>query len=310
MKPTCYMYEYRIMNRDELIKKWLDHNLNAEEQNAFEQLEDYDDLIKTDHALKNFKSPEFHLDQSYQSLKSKLESDIKPAKTWLKPLLKVAAILVIGLGLFYYTTTLDEQFNTNIAQQTTIKLPDASSVDLNANSTLGFNENNWSENRVVELNGEAFFKVAKGQKFDVITEDGIVSVLGTQFNVKQRDDYFEVTCYEGLVAVTHNNKTLKLKPQETYKNIDGKLFATEKENASQPTWLRGESSFDGVPLNYVISELKNQYNIEIKTENIDISRMFTGTFTHNNLDLALQSVTIPLNLNFKKSGNTILITGE
>ena len=144
----------------------------------------------------------------------------------------------------------------------------------------------------------------------MITDDGIVSVLGTKFNVKQRENYFEVTCYEGLVAVTHNEKIIKLKPGYTFRIIDGKLLANEKENATQPNWLRGESSFKSVPLKYVISEVENQYNIKISADNIDTSRLFTGSFIHKNLDLALQSVTIPLNLTYSKSGKSILLKRE
>jgi hypothetical protein len=44
------------MNREELIKKWLDNNLNSEERNAFEKLEDYTELIQLDSALKAFKA--------------------------------------------------------------------------------------------------------------------------------------------------------------------------------------------------------------------------------------------------------------
>ncbi len=298
------------MKREELIKKWLDNNLSTEEQNAFEQLEDYNELIQLDTAIKDFKAPEFSVDRNYQTIKPKLKPDSTKTNEWLKPLLRIAAILAIGFSVYYYTTTLDTQVGTLIAQQTTIELPDASSVDLNANSILTFNKKHWTENREVKLNGEAFFKVAKGQKFDVITNDGIVSVLGTQFNVKQRNFYFEVTCYEGLVAVTHKNKTVKLKPGNTFQIIDGKLLANEKENTAQPSWLRGESSFKGVPLKYVISEFENQYNLKVNTNNIDTSRLFTGSFTHKNLDLALQSVTIPLNLSYSKSEKSILLKRE
>ncbi|SDI15274.1 FecR family protein [Winogradskyella thalassocola] len=294
------------MKREELIKKWLDHNLNTQEQNAFEQLEDYNELIKLDAALKDFKAPEFSSDQTYKTLKPEKTN----SKQWLKPLLRIAAILAIGFSIYYYTTTLDTTVVTDIAQQTSIELPDHSTVDLNANSTVSFNESHWGETREVKLQGEAFFKVAKGQKFDVITADGIVSVLGTQFNVKQRDSYFEVTCYEGLVAVTHNNKTTKLKPGHTFVIIDGKLLANEKENAVQPQWLHGESSFTSVPLKHVIAEFESQYNQTIITENIDLSRLFTGSFTHNNLDLALKSVTIPLNLSYSKSEKSILLKRE
>tara|TARA_R110002049_G_scaffold118528_6_gene272553 strand:+ start:487 stop:1383 length:897 start_codon:yes stop_codon:yes gene_type:complete len=298
------------MKREELIKKWLDNNLNTEEQNAFEQLEDYNQLITMDRALKDFKAPEFSIEQTYKTLKTNLLPDSTKTNQWLKPLLKIAAIFAIGFSVYYYTTTLDTEVGTLIAQQTTIELPDNSTVNLNANSTVTFNESHWSKTREVKLQGEAFFKVAKGQKFDVITDDGVVSVLGTQFNVKQRKSYFEVTCYEGLVAVTHSNKTVKLKPGHTFKIIDGKLLANEKENATQPQWLRGESSFRSVPLKHVIAEFENQYKQKIITENIDTSRLFTGSFTHNNLDLALKSVTIPLNLSYSKSDKSILLKRE
>ena len=298
------------MNREALIKKWLDHNLSTEEQKAFEQLKDYNELVQMNSALKDFKAPDFSVDNAYQILKPKLKPDTVKYITWFKPLLRIAAILAIGFSIYYYTTTLDSQFSTSIAQHSTIELPDASTVDLNANSTLVFNKKHWRGNREVKLHGEAFFKVAKGQNFDVLTTDGIVSVLGTQFNVKQRDAYFEVTCYEGLVAVTHNNKTVKLKPGHTFQIIDGKLLANEKENTTQPNWLRGESSFTSVPLKYVISEFENQYNQKITIDNVDTSRLFTGSFTHKNLDLALQSITIPLNLNYSKSEKSILLKRE
>ncbi|SDS74644.1 FecR family protein [Winogradskyella sediminis] len=298
------------MKREELIKKWLDHNLNTEEQIAFKQLDDYNELIKMDSALRDFKAPKFSNTQSYQEVKTKLKPRVSQPQQWLKPLLRIAAVLAIGFSIYYYTTSLDTTIDTEIAEQTTIALPDNSMVNLNANSTVTFNESHWNKTRAVELQGEAFFKVAKGKKFDVITADGIVSVLGTQFNVKQRQSYFEVTCYEGLVAVTYNNKTTKLKPGHSFKIIDGKLLATEKENAVQPQWLHGESSFTSVPLKYVIKEFENQYNRTITTENIDLSRLYTGSFTHNNLDLALKSVTIPLNLSYSISEESILLKRE
>ncbi|MBU2930197.1 FecR family protein [Winogradskyella psychrotolerans] len=298
------------MKRDELIKKWLDHNLSTEEQIAFEQLEDYNDLIKMDTALKDFKAPEFSSDQAYEALKPKLKSKNTHSNQWLKPFLKIAAVLAIGFSIYYYTSTLDTTVGTLIAQQITVTLPDNSTVELNANSTVTFNKSQWSETRAIQLEGEAFFKVAKGQKFDVMTSEGIVSVLGTQFNVKQRESFFEVTCYEGLVAVSHNNKTTTLKPGHSFVIIDGKLLATEKENAVQPQWLHGESSFKSVPLKHVIKEFESQYHQTIITENIDLSRLFTGSFTHNNLDLALKSVTIPLNLSYSKSGKSIVLKRE
>ena len=298
------------MKRKELIKKWLDNNLSTEEQKAFEQLKDYKDLTQMDIALNDFKSPEVDVDTTFKNIKRKLKLNSTKSNRWIKPLLKIAAVLIIGIGVNHYTTTIDSKFDTSIAQKTAIELPDESTVKLNSNSLITFNENKWSEDRSLKLQGEAYFIVFKGKKFDVITTDGVVSVLGTKFNVKQRENYFEVTCYEGLVAVTHNEKTVKLKPGYTFQIIDGKLLANEKESTTQPNWLRGESSFKSVPLKYVISEFENQYNLKISVGNIDTSRLYTGSFTHKNLDLALQSVTIPLNLTYSKSGKSILLKRE
>ena len=101
---------------------------------------------------------------------------------------------------------------------------------LNAKSLLAFNKKDWKQEREVELDGEAFFKVAKGSSFNVITKSGTVTVYGTQFNVKQRDNYFEVICYEGLVGVTYNSQETKLKPGDSFLIIDGEIIAKEKEN--------------------------------------------------------------------------------
>lgn len=296
------------MTREELIQKWLDHNLNSEEQKAFEQLEDYKDLMQLDKALNAFKSPEFSVDKNYQALRPSLKKESK--QSWYKPLLKVAAVLAICFSVYYYTTTLDSTFNTEIAQQTTIDLPDTSEVILNANSNLVFNKSSWDDKREVKLNGEAFFKVAKGEKFDVVTDKGIVSVLGTQFNVKHRDNYFEVKCYEGLVGVKTKDNYTELTPGNGLKIIDGKLFANEKEITTQPSWLRGESNFVNTPFKHVITELENYYDIKIVVDKADADRLYTGGFTHKNLDLALKSVTIPLNLSYSKSGTSIVLKRE
>ncbi|NNE33354.1 MAG: anti-sigma factor [Winogradskyella sp.] len=298
------------MEREELIKKWLDHNLSEEEHYAFSKLKDYETLNKMSKRLHDFKAPEFFVDEHYEKLIPKLKTDHTISKPWYKPILKIAAILVLGLSIYYYSTTLNTELKTAVAEQTTLNLPDASLVILNANSTLIYNESNWDSDREVILKGEAYFKVAKGKLFDVITKDGIVSVLGTEFNVRQRNNYFEVTCFEGSVSVAHNKDTVILKPGNTFRLIDGKLLVNEKEITTQPTWLRGESSFNAVPLKYVISEFENHYPQKIELENIDSSRLFTGSFTHKNVDLALQSIAIPLNLSYSKYQSSIVLTRE
>lgn len=300
------------MKREDLIKKWLDNDLNAQELETFKQFEDYDALITLSQNVKQFKAEHFDSTTEFNKLKTSLEL-IKQTKTqthWFKPLLRVAAILAICFSVYYYTTTLDTTVATLAAQKTSIVLPDASNVSLNAKSYLTYNKKAWHKDRNVQLNGEAFFKVAKGSSFNVKTGIGLVTVFGTEFNVKQRNNYFEVICYEGLVGVTYNSQQTKLAAGDSFLIIDGKIIAKEKENNTTPSWLNNESSFNSIPYYEVIAEFERQYDVTINTNTIDLSQLFSGSFAHNNLDVAIKAITLPLHLSYSKSKTTITLKRE
>jgi ferric-dicitrate binding protein FerR (iron transport regulator) len=298
------------MKREELISKWLDNNLNHQELEAFKVLEDYDDLVKLNNNLQAFKADKYDSSAELENVLSSIKSKKPQSKNWLKPFLRVAAILAVCFSLYYYTASLDKTISTEYAQKTTIELPDASSVSLNAKSSLAFNKKDWKKNREVELLGEAFFKVAKGSSFKVKTTSGTVTVYGTQFNVKQRDNYFEVICYEGLVGVTYNAQETKLKPGDGFLIIDGEKIAKEKENRSMPSWLNNASTFRSLPYKTVIAEFERQYNVHITLIGIDSNKLFTGSFAHDNIELALKSITLPLHATYSKSNHTITLRGE
>ncbi|MEM5565239.1 FecR family protein [Psychroserpens sp. AS72] len=298
------------MNREDLIQKWLDHNLNPTELEAFKQLEDYPSLIKLDQDLIGFKADSINEDEALEHVWSSINSIKKKPNKLVATLSKIAAILVVCFGIYFYTTTLDTTSNTIASQQKSIALPDASHVELNAMSSITFNESNWDNNRNLTLNGEAFFKVAKGKKFDVETSMGTVTVLGTQFNVKQRNDFFEVICYEGKVGVTSEEKNMTLLPGDTFLIIDGKYIATEKENLKHPSWLDHKSTFKSMPYREVIAEFERQYNVTIEIDNINDSQNFTGSFIHNDIEIALKSITLPLQLKYSKTDNIIRLKRE
>jgi ferric-dicitrate binding protein FerR (iron transport regulator) len=298
------------MNKKDLIRKWLDHNLNPAELEAFEQLEDYPSLMKLEQELNSFKADTINEDNAFEQVLKSINSIKKNPKNLYATLSKVAAILVVAVGIYFYTSTLDNTTNTVASQQKSIVLPDASQVELNAMTTITFNESNWDNNRDLNLTGEAFFKVAKGKKFDVKTDLGIVSVLGTQFNVKQRKDYFEVTCYEGKVIVTSKIKQIILLPGDTFLIIDGKYIATEKENLLRPSWLTKKSTFRSIPYREVIREFERQYNVSVEFEAINGAQNFTGSFKHNDIEIALKSITLPLQLKYSKTDHIIRLKRE
>ena len=298
------------MNKETLISKWLNNDLNDQELEAFKRLEDYDDLVKLNDSMQAFKAKDYDTSRELESVLKTIKTTKKQSIHWVKPFMRAAAILTICFSLYYYTTTIDTTITTEFAQKTTIELPDASSVSLNAKSLLAFNKNSWKNEREVTLEGEAFFKVAKGSSFHVLTKSGIVTVYGTQFNVKQRDNYFEVICYEGIVGVSYNSQEIKLKPGDSFLIIDGKQIAKEKEKRTTPSWLNNESMFKSLPYKEVIAEFERQYQVDITLVNIDTNQLFTGSFAHNNLEVALKAITLPLHVTYSKTNRTIILKRE
>ena len=61
----------------------------------------------------------------------------------------------------------------------------------------------------------------------------------------------------------------------------------------------------------MLREFERQYNVTFEAENLDSTQLFTGTFKHNNIELALKSVTLPLNLKYQlKNDATIVLSRE
>ncbi|MFV8373311.1 FecR family protein [Flavobacterium sp. LB2P74] len=297
------------MKKEKEILKWFNNELSSKEIEDLKQSEGFDTHEKIAHYASQLEASKVDAHVALEAFKARNHSKKKTKVRALnfKTFYSVAAVLVVMLTsayfLFFNNTT---SFETQIAQTKTVTLPDNSEVILNSASKLTFNEKKWADKRALTLEGEAYFKVQKGQTFSVNTAAGVVKVLGTQFNVKERKNYFEVHCYEGLVSVTYNNETVKLPPGKTFRVINGTIENVDDFNAQNPSWMQQESSFNKIPLDQVIAELERQYDMKIKVEGVDTSKLFTGSFTHTNKEIALQAVTIPLKLSYKIQGKTII----
>lgn len=297
------------MKNEKEILKWFNNELSSKEIEDLKQSEDFDTLKKIAHYASQLETPKVDAQTALEAFKVRNQSKKKTKVRSLnfKTFYRVAAVLVVMLTSAYFLFFNDtKSFETQIAQTKTVTLPDHSEVILNSATKLSFNEKKWANKRALTLEGEAFFKVQKGKTFSVNTTAGVVTVLGTQFNVKERKNYFEVNCYEGLVSVTYNNETVKLPLGKTFRVINGIIQNVADFNAQNPSWIQQESSFNKIPLDQVIAELERQYDIKIKVEGVDTSKLFTGSFTHTDKEIALQAVTIPLKLSYRIQGKTII----
>ena len=299
----------KIMNKEELIKKWLDDELNEAELVQFRKLEEYDAYQKIARHAAFFKAPDYNSSEAYENLMDALSR--KKAKRGLlvrlRPVLQMAAVLVLGFAIFKLFFDADITTYKSLAGQTfEIALPDASSVQLNAFSELSISEEDWVNHRLVKLHGEAYFKVQKGSQFDVETDVGTVRVVGTEFNVKSRNELFEITCYEGQVNVLYEGEIVTLPEGKSVLWLAGERRMSETTYVT-PTWTGGISSFRSMPFKEVIEELQRQYGITIETD-FETNDSFTGTFVNNNLKEALAAITIPYGLNYQMNNERVILT--
>jgi ferric-dicitrate binding protein FerR (iron transport regulator) len=297
------------MNKEDQIKKWLNDELTPAERELFEQGDDFGLYQAVVNGGQQFKASNFSEPEAFNDFKSTYENKNKPAKQldWFKPILRIASVLVIALGVYFMF------FNTNITQvqtlasaQTTVELPDQSQVTLNADSEIKFSKKDWNNNRRLNLSGEAYFKVAKGKTFDVVTYQGVVTVVGTAFNVKQRNNYFEVQCFEGIVSVTSGSYTKKLLAGDSFRILNS-VFTEDKSTITKPEWTSNKSTFKALPYKTVLAEIERQYDIKIITEDVDTNRLFTGGFMHDNIENALLSITQPMALDYKSNASKAVV---
>ncbi len=295
---------------DTFLARWLSNDLSAEELQEFENSEDYAKYVQITETLETAEVAEFDLEKNLQATRVKISEDSKDQKRkrliplWSYPAAASILILVFAYNFFFAETT----FSTQIAEQTNFELPDGSKVDLNAESSLSFTSYNWKENRSLQLKGEAYFKVEKGSTFTVHTDKGEVTVLGTQFIVNARENFYHVVCYEGKVQVITAEKDSIVLTKGKGFFIDPKEKKEYQIEATAPSWINQESSFKNMPILQVIDELERQFKITIEGKEYIKPALFTGVFSHQDDKLAIQTVFtamgIPYTIN--ASGNVLV----
>ncbi|MDB3907173.1 FecR domain-containing protein [Crocinitomicaceae bacterium] len=301
---------------DELLGRWLAGELTEDERIAFEQSEAFQSYQVIAEYSDQLEVGSFDTDAAYKRLKDKRSAPPK-AKIIGIPrsrFLAVAAsvLVLIGLGSMFFLGDAGVE-NTTISvangERMNVTLPDNSSVALNANSSIVYNKGKWKEERNVKLEGEALFKVKKGKRFRVTTKHGTVEVLGTQFNVLDRNERTEVVCYTGKVLITDSKgkSTILTKGMAARMNKGVLAGNWKPEINDKPDWQLGYSTFENVPLQDVLDELEAQYAIDVNVKANISGRTYHGAFPHDNLDQALALIFGPMQLNYTKENGVIVV---
>lgn len=199
-----------------------------------------------------------------------------------------------------------------------IKLPDGSLVWLNAASSLTYpTQFDNKEKRIVELNGEAYFEVAKDSKrtFIVKTRSQEIEVLGTHFNINSyiNEPTVQTTLLEGCVLVRSNNQKLQLLPgQQANLSPDGVLRRNDIEAMPVIAWTKNEFMFDGDDIENVMRKIERWYNVDVVFKGKKTSEKFGGGISRfDDVQKVLNLIQKTGAVHFNIEGKTIyVITAE
>lgn len=254
-------------------------------------------------------------EQVWADLEKRMDS-LQPIKTVsIAPRIRLAIAAAIALlaGIAVFMQLYTRNYRIPSGQHSQVILPDGSLVKMNAQSHLSCKPLLWMFSRTVKFEGEAYFEVKPGKKFEVVSGKGSTLVLGTRFNIYARYDDYQVTCVAGKVKVTaagSPGEAILLPGQQAVLNPSGMLDVESGVNTEQSlSWLNNMLSFTSIRLTKVFEEISRQYNIHILLPE-DLDSFYSGTFRRDtSVEQALDLVCKPFNLTFtRKAENEYIIS--
>ncbi|WP_343695407.1 FecR domain-containing protein [Flavobacterium sp.] len=298
------------MKKNRLLAKWLNDDLSPDELAAFEASPDFEKYQKIKDYTARLEVDNLDENAMLSNILSQKKATPKVVPLYRKWAFRAAAILVLALGITFAMRFFVPQTETaDFGKKTTFALPDNSEVVLNSGSEIKYKKWNWDSNRRLELQGEAYFRVAKGRRFEVQTNLGKVTVLGTQFNVKARKNRFDVVCYEGRVKVNYASTQILLTHGQSVSFENGKQVSLNVDSV-KPEWIENQMSFQQENIRSLLDEVERQYNITIELKTKNKNSLFTGKLPSKDLNTALQIISTTYHLEAQKASENKIIFDE
>jgi len=229
----------------------------------------------------------------------------------------ILCMVIFGVSLLTPSTVI---YKTSFGENKTYILPDSSVVILNGNSRL-VHSADWKPNttREVWLDGEGFFEVkhlgATAQsRFIVHTAGMDVEVLGTKFNVFNRNDKVNVVLNSGKVKVTiassADTSAVVMMPDEALEFSRKDLTVTKRQVKAEvlTSWRNRVLVFENTPLSRIGEIIEYTYGLKVVfRENVDATEELAGTVPCENLEVLLDVLAKSSNLNITRENDQIII---
>ncbi len=232
-------------------------------------------------------------------------------------------ILAVGSGAYYAGVKRPaDDANTEVTmsvsngQKADIILADGTKVYINSDSRIVYDNTYNKKTRMVSLEGEAYFEVAKDkEKPFIVKANGInVQALGTSFNIRAHKDdkSVAVILISGKVKVDDGRHEAYMKPNERLVcNLTNGQFEKSElhPNASNLLWRSNELALYGESFEEICTMLTRMYNCKFIFKN-EKAKQYTyhGIIKNGSLNNVLEYISQAGGINYKiESDNTIII---
>ena len=206
------------------------------------------------------------------------KSSLKSSHIWSAVAASCLIMILAAIWIWQPSKSSDIQYVTSNGETMEIVLPDSSVVMLNANSSLVWRTSNQNELREVRLSGEAFFNVRSmtEKPFRVYSNEMIIEVLGTSFNLNNRENKDEVFLEEGSIRINNQKNmedTIHLETGEAaFFHVDSLkvVKTTDSRFEDQAKWKDGILKFRNRKVQEILEEMQHIYGVQLKIDDAEL----------------------------------------
>ncbi len=312
-------------NTDDIIdlERW-----KAASEENLRTFDQYRSIWEATGRLTIFTDIDIDIDHEWETFLNSTSEDTQPDENkssvkFMPLLLRVAAVMVIGLLLSYSVVFLYHTFSyekiSAITGKVSVDLPDGTVVSLNRGAVLEFPRKFDAVKRNVRLDGEAFFNVKRDitRPFTVQSGNFVLQVLGTSFNLQayKKKNTIEVVVATGEVEVYPRNKEEQrqiISPGQKgiFSRKSREIYKTSNTDPNFNAWNTGIIHFRDASVEEVAAVIKNVYGKDVVV-NISNSKncRITVTFDNASLEYFLKTIGETLNLKVQDKDGVFYLTG-
>lgn len=235
------------------------------------------------------------------------------------------ALLAVAISSMYFLFFHEEDNNLysryiggDGLEADVVELPDGTHISLGSKTTFHYDKDYGKNKRIVYLEGEAYFDVAKqkDKPFIVKTKEQDIEALGTKFNVMAYplDSLVITTLSEGSVRLTSLNMThptiLKPDQQLIYNRNTKKSYLQDVDAQWYSSWKTGYYYFPQQSLQAILDRLSHVYGIKFTVNSEALNkRTFTGTFYRGqNIKDIMEIINLSIPIRYKIDDHHVTIS--